>query len=441
MLKAKIFTLAALVVVLMCMSKLSTFAQFDSPLELLWEVQNIGKYGEVFAVSPDETIFVASHQSDSTALIRVYNMQDGILLREFPSPFCSKQMVFMSNSHYLALTGRSCSTSSSINSSGKIIIMDVENGHIKDSWEFPDTLQNRGGNYISVSPNYRYISATVTDSRMGYENANYVIYDTKDKSIYARIFSQLGSNSAFSLDSKYFFFTEITGKQNFTFWLKMFDMETKEVKTIHTANNPITDITFSRDSTKMLFARDRDILGIYHLNDSKLDTIKLDEQYSSILSANFIDDDHILLSPGSGTYGIGILDINNNKMTMLSKERAGITTLFKDKNTIFYAAYVWAGKVSGLDNIFTDVKTGETSDILFPNPTTNVLTVHSSSLITPHQIHIYDLSGQKVNLSLDKITIQNYELIINVSGLVKGTYILTVQSQINIKSYKFLVTE
>ena len=434
--KQKMFLTAAALVLLFLMGQ-RIFAQFDPPLELLWEVPNIGEPFEEFAVSPDETIFVATHQNDSTATIRIYDMTNGALLRQFPAPFCGRKMAFMPDSRHLAITGNSCSPNE-IRKNGKIKIMDLQTGIFTDSLDFPDTLQNRSGIDISVSPNNRFISTAVYDSRNSFLNSNYVVYNTSDHSIFTRLYVQNGSPyiSTFSPDSKYFFFNEYIENQG-PYILKMLNIETKEVKTIHIADNPITDIKFSDDSKKMLFAREKDILGIYNLEEQKLDTIILEPKYDYVgRNAEFINDNFILLTTG---LGFGVLNRSNNQITIVSSTRIGLKKLFHDNNTFFYASEYWAGKVTGLDKIITGVKPEGNNEILYPNPVSNTITVKLQGIILPHQIQISDLSGKNIKLTPDKIMIQKDELQINVSGINTGTYLLTIQNSTGLKTFKFIV--
>ncbi len=430
--RAWLLSLAAMVLTLMCGQNL--FAQFDPPLELKWEVQNIGKYNEQFAVSPDESIFVATHQKDSTATIRVYDMANGTLLRQFPDHNCYKHFAFFPDNKHLAITGWSCNPKTWARM-GKIRIMDLENGIVTDSIDFPDSLKNEGADDIAVSPNGKYLAVSIS---LYYDDL-YIVYNTDDWSILARISLKNGSPSlsAFSPDSKYFFFNDLIDTYKDKYFFEMLNMETKEIKTIHKADNAITDIKFSKDSTKMLFAREDKILGIYHFSDSKLETIALDEKYDYVdRNLELIRNNILLFSSG---LGMRLLNIETSQIFMVTTKRAGSITLLKDNNSFCYLGSVYSGVVKGLDKIISSVDAEENTELLFPNPTTNILTLQTSGLIMPEQIQIFDINGKNIDLSKENITIMNDEILINVSNLEMGTFFLNIQNGTKQNTYKFIV--
>jgi WD40 repeat protein len=201
--KHKMFLIAAALVLLSTTNGHNLFAQFDPPLELLWEVQNIGESFDNFAVSPDESIFVSRRQNDSNSTIHIFDMANGTLLRQFLSPFCGSQMAFMPDSRHLVISDKSC-LSDVLGINGKIQIIDLQTGIYTDSLDFPDTLKNGRANDISVSSDGKYLSVCV--SKYPQLKANYILYNLKDKSIFTRVFVQNGNpfGSAFSLDSRYF---------------------------------------------------------------------------------------------------------------------------------------------------------------------------------------------------------------------------------------------
>jgi hypothetical protein len=303
--------------------------------------------------------------------------------------------------------------------------MDLMNGLISDSLDFPDTLYNGNAKDISVASDGKYIS--VCASKYPQLNANYVIYNTKDRSIFTRIFVDNGSPyiSAFSLDSRYFFFNELKGNR---FLLKMLNLETKEVKTIHIADNPVTDIKFSDDGIKMLFAREKGILGIYNLEESKLDTIIIESKYDyGDRSAEFINDNFILLTT---RLGFGLLNRSNNQITIFSSTRAGLKRLFHDNNTFFYASGYWAGKVTGISKIITGVKTEDNNEILYPNPTTNTINLKMDAKFFNGMWQLTDLTGQ-ILLKGEIENNENFHL--DITNLPVQTYFLRIS---NGKDYK-----
>jgi hypothetical protein len=70
--------------------------------------------------------------------------------------------------------------------------------------------------------------------------------------------------------------------------------------------------------------------------------------------------------------------------------------------------------------------------IMFPNPVKEVLNIKSNSLIL--QTEIYDINGRKVLISN-----QNSEnVVLNISSLANGIYILKLRSERNTINQKFI---
>ena len=88
----------------------------------------------------------------------------------------------------------------------------------------------------------------------------------------------------------------------------------------------------------------------------------------------------------------------------------------------------------------SDVKEIEQKNsIIYPNPTTNILSLTVSGLVMPEQIQIYDINGNIIDLSNESITILNDEIQINVIGIKNGTYFLFIQNVTKQNTYKFIV--
>ena len=111
---------------------------------------------------------------------------------------------------------------------------------------------------------------------------------------------------------------------------------------------------------------------------------------------------------------------------------------FNKKNQIF----VFTNDGFALLNwmVPSDVKEIEQDySIIYPNPTTNILSLTVSGLVMPEQIQIYDINGNIIDLSNESITILNDEIQINVSNLKNGTYFLFIQNVTKQNTYKFIV--
>ncbi len=434
--KTRAWLLMVAALVLLIISGQNLFAQFDLPLVLKWEVENIGENSEQFAVAPDETIFVATHQKDSNATIRVYDLTNGSLLRQFPAPFCWKNIVFMSDSRHLAITGASC-PDNVYDQRGKIKIMDLENGFITDSIDFPDSLKNEIANDISVSQNGKYLAVCIIEYSS--LKTHYVIFNTNDWSINSHIFLSNGApyKSAFSPDSKYFFFNEFKDNFNVKNYFKMLNMETKYITTIHIADNSITDIKFSKDSTKMLFARERKLLGIYHFIDSSLDTINIDKKFNYVdRNIELISNNHILFT---SSLGIRILNMESTQLFLITNNRAGSITLLKNNNSFFYASDVYAGVVTGLDKIVSSVKIEKNTEMVYPNPTTREINLSKLEFKSGNlKIIIADINGKEIKLLFNGYYEQQ-NLVFNIGDLSNGTYLLKIQNANEVKTQKIIV--
>lgn len=71
----------------------------------------------------------------------------------------------------------------------------------------------------------------------------------------------------------------------------------------------------------------------------------------------------------------------------------------------------------------------ENNILVYPNPATDMIHVQSKSLIT--KIEIFDVSGKKVNVKLDRDKIE-------VRDLIPGTYIINIETKENKFSKKFI---
>ncbi len=157
---------------------------------------------------------------------------------------------------------------------------------------------------------------------------------------------------------------------------------------------------------------------------------------------DFTQDSKYMVTSGPGcqeTVRPNIWDLEKGKLAYKYERLIGSNNLkFNKKNQIF----VFTKEGFALLNwmVPSDVKESEQNNsIIYPNPTTNILSLQTSGLIMPEQIQIFDLKGQKINLESDKILIMNNEIQINVSNLEIGTYFLTVQNGSKQNTYKFIV--
>jgi WD40 repeat protein len=202
----------------------------------------------------------------------------------------------------------------------------------------------------------------------------------------------------------------------------MLNLQTKEVKTIHIADNRITDIKFSDDGKKMLFAREKDLIGIYDIQESKLDTFKLKSPFTNLGWIEHLSE-NMIINVTNG--GMAILNTDNRQNQLITSLRGGELKLLKDNKSLFYIHYRWAGIVTGLDKIVSGVQIEETQSIIYPNPATNTINLNIDSKYFGGAWQLTDLMG-KVLLKGEIENNENFHL--DISNLPAQTYFLRISN-------------
>jgi hypothetical protein len=93
--------------------------------------------------------------------------------------------------------------------------------------------------------------------------------------------------------------------------------------------------------------------------------------------------------------------------------------------------YVRVYQQTALENNNVDKSTNL---VLFPNPASDEITLKSSGNLLGATISIHSLLGQE----LETFTLNTEETTLNISNYQSGIYILKVNSQEGIQSYKFI---
>lgn len=436
MLKAKILTLAALLVVLM--SNVNVGRAEEEPfgsLEVLWEIQYPG---DIFAISPDESLLVTRNkESYGAKTIKVYDLKDGNLLREFPD------MVGEDTTRYgLAFLPDNKTIVYACNitypkGKTRIYRRDIETGIIKDSTFAPDSLYDFAQiRDMQVTPDGKYLIVSIGEAYQT-SSVHLFIYDAHNMELVKRI---QRINTPFKLkvspNSQYLSFSEINtdGKTYAVYYYDIYKGTFKIIQYKDKDYNGITDIQFSKDSKKIVFTREHDMIGIYDFEKDSLQKIEM--KGTRFRTANFLNDSLLIFS-SLVENGHFLLNLKNNEIKIFPF-RGSVFFTFLYMEDYIYTGPILTGRITGLTEFISSVIDKNNFQIIYPNPTTQTLTIPNNGIAYPEQIRINNLDGLSIQIQTTDIIIGKNSIQINVGSLQIGSYLLTIQTQNKISSYKFL---
>lgn len=410
---------------------------FDS-LKVVWEIQYPG---DIFAVSPDESLLVTrNNESYGTKTIKVFDLHDGSLLREFPD------MVGEDTTRYgLAFLPDNRTIIYACNitypkGKTRIYRRDIETGIIKDSTFAPDSLYEYAtiGN-IQVTPDGKFLIISIGES---YQTSSYhiFIYDAQTMELIKRIQKVYPTdNLRVSSNSQYIAFSEYNSV-NKTYLVYYYDIYKGAFKTIKNQDKyGITDIQFSKDSKKIVFIREYDMIGIYDIEKDSLQKIEM--KGMKFGKINFYKNEYLISSCTSNyptqLSSLYLINLRNNDTLMLIDKRGSIYIL-SDINEFLYLNSTTTGRLKGLNTIISTVTEKNDLQLIYPNPVTQTLIIPIIEMVKPEQIRINTLNGNSMPIQISDINIGDDSIQINVRSLPVGTYILTIQTNIKVNSYKFV---
>jgi Tol biopolymer transport system component len=246
---------------------------FDS-LQVVWEVKSPG---DIFAVSQDESLLVTrNNESYGTKTIKVFNLNSGVLLREFPDlvgeDTARYGLAFMPDNKTIVYA---CNITYPKGKT-RIYRRDIETGIIKDSTFAPDSLYDYAQiRDMQITPDGKYLIICIGEAYLT-SSVHLFIYDAQNMELIKR--NQRNNTPTklkVSPNCQYLAFAEQNNDKK-TYAVYYYDINKEEFKCIQNSYNDyngITDIQFSKDSKKIIFSRRNDLIGIYDIEKDSTELI------------------------------------------------------------------------------------------------------------------------------------------------------------------------
>ncbi len=411
--------------------------------EVIWETEKIGGLNEV-QVSPLGGLLYNTNDS----IVQVRNIEDGKLIDEiiFSNTTRLDHISISANGRYMAVSGqtkyviiydlqerrevkRITTIAYEREEYGNMVIYDTE--HWLSSSISPDGLRIVG--IVANGPaddRTRFVVIDIASEEVLFSQQR-ITYDhfSPDKYYHQWHTTEYSPDGSFIVNQLEFKGADHPNSADSVY---IFDANTFEIDNVllnsYSGN---TEIEFSRTDNLISTSHGRDLI-LYNLQDKQSIYISLEQSPKNIVFP--MKENKIVLRIGTST--ALIYDYNLKKIVNTMPYRGLPKTSTKDNDLIYFGMDHNIALIKPDWNKITSIEDNENEIIISPNPTNGLVNITLDCQSPKIKYQINNTSGQ--NLESKVIANTNNSLVINFNSYPFGIYYLTIECNMQPKTYKIV---